>query len=154
MSTPKEIIEKNFDSNTCRYLLDSWHRSLYYSNCNCDFKLFYFQLASPQRFIINNWITDSLVKFNLWQNWEMPIIQEIIAKTFNASICRSILDSWHRSLYLNTCKSDFKLFYFQLASPQKIIINNWISDCLVKYNLWQKWDMESDIVTLENITIN
>lgn len=153
MSTPKEIIEKKFNSNTCRSLLDSLHRSLYYSNCNCDFKLFYFQLASPQRFIINNWITDSLVENNLWQNWEMPIPREMIEKSFTASICRSILGSWHRSLYLNNCKSDFKLFYFQLDSPQRIIINNWITDYLVKYNLWEKWDIESDIITLENIKI-
>jgi len=80
----------------------------------------------------------------------MSTPREIIEKSFNASICRYLLDSFHRTLYIN-CKNDFKLFYFKLKTPQRIIINNWIVECLIQYNLWQSWHPEDDNSNITNI---
>lgn len=33
-----QLIEEEFNENTCIYLLDTWHRTLYSCNCKENFK--------------------------------------------------------------------------------------------------------------------
>ena len=85
----------------------------------------------------------------------MTTSREIIEQSFNPDICASILDSWHRTLYKNNCKRNFQQFYQELKPPQKIIVDNWIVNCLIQNNILNTWSPINGIVNIpQEITVS
>lgn len=64
------VVEESFTDSVCMYLLDNWHTNLYRMNHRSDFKSFYKALSTDSRAIVNKWIMDVLVQYNLWNHWD------------------------------------------------------------------------------------
>lgn len=65
-----QLIEEEFNENICIFLLDAWHCTLYTCNCKRSFKNFYSQLGEEARGKINLWLIETMMKHDLWEDWE------------------------------------------------------------------------------------
>ena len=65
-----QLIEEEFNENTCIYLLGRWHLTLYSCNCKVNFKNFYSKLGEDARGKINLWLIETMIKHDLWEDWE------------------------------------------------------------------------------------
>jgi len=65
-----QLIEEEFNENTCICLLDTWHRTLYSCNCKGNFKHFYSKLGEEAKGKINLWLVETLMKHDVWEDWD------------------------------------------------------------------------------------
>jgi len=72
----------------------------------------------------------------------MPITKEnTIKQFFTADECAIMFDGKTAALFKATCGGNFSLFYKYIDESKRKVLNKWLADKLLKYNVWDKWDL-------------
>lgn len=72
----------------------------------------------------------------------MSFRKESTAKQFFTDYeCAKMFDGRTVGFYKATCQRDFSLFYKYIDENKRKVLNKWLDNKLVKYNVWDKWDL-------------